>query len=250
MLVACDGAGKICGYLRLVLVSGRLFGRFLISLSYLNRAGVVAPCPRIAAALISEEVALASRLDVRYLELRHGEPVEHADLPESRGDKSRMVLELGPSSEGLWQSIGPKVRNQVRKGEKHNLTVRWGKREMVDEFYNVFSVNMRDLGTPVYPRKLFEQILMHFAQEALVDLQGRPVAAALLIHAHGSTHVPSASSLRQYHSTNANMWMYHRLLLRAIERGSRQFDFGRSSVGSGTYRFKKQWGAQPRPTVW
>jgi hypothetical protein len=62
--------------------------------------------------------------------------------------------------------------------------------------------------------------------------------------------VPSASALKRYNNTNANMWMYHHLLLRAIGRGSRDFDFGRSSEGSGTYRFKKQWGAQPEPTVW
>ncbi len=46
------------------------------------------------------------------------------------------------------------------------------------------------------------------------------------------------------------MWMYHKLLERAIERGSEEFDFGRSSTDSGTYRFKKQWGAKPQPTVW
>jgi hypothetical protein len=46
------------------------------------------------------------------------------------------------------------------------------------------------------------------------------------------------------------MWMYWRLLERAIERGSTTFDFGRSSIGSGTYKFKEQWGAVAHPAVW
>ena len=82
------------------------------------------------------------------------------------------------------------------------------------------------------------------------------MAGALLVHEPaaagrgGGTQVPSASSLRDSNHTSVNMWMYHQLLLRALGRGSVQFDFGRSSEGSGTYQFKKQWGARPEPTVW
>jgi hypothetical protein len=90
----------------------------------------------------------------------------------------------------------------------------------------------------------------------LTEYRGRAVAAALLVHdpgragRAGGTQVPSASCLRGFNHLNANMWMYHQLLLRAMARGSVSFDFGRSSEGSGTYRFKKQWGAMPQPTVW
>jgi hypothetical protein len=91
---------------------------------------------------------------------------------------------------------------------------------------------------------------------AVADYRGRPVAGALLVHEPaaagrgGGTQVPSASSLRDFNPTSVNMWMYHQLLLRALGRGSVRFDFGRSSEGSGTYQFKKQWGARPEPTVW
>ncbi len=253
MVITRNDEGQISGFLPLVLVAGPLFGRFLVSLPYLNRAGVVALQPQTKCDLIDEAVRLANRLNVQYLELRHETPIEHAQLPQRRDEKSLMILPLGEDEQSLWQSIGPKVRNQIRKGDKCDLSIRWGRLELVDDFYAVFSVNMRDLGTPVYPRKLFTQILTDFekqAELAVVDCQGSPVAAALLIHDRNCTQVPSASCLRQYNSTNANMWMYHRLLLRAIERGSAQFDFGRSSEGTGTYRFKKQWGAQPQPTVW
>ncbi|MAE65098.1 MAG: hypothetical protein CMJ18_12580 [Phycisphaeraceae bacterium] len=253
MLVARDEAGDVCGYLPAALVAGRLFGRFLVSLPYLNRAGVVADDPDAAAQLVDAAIDLARSLDVRYLELRHVAPVEHDGLPRRRDEKHLMLLDLPDDPEALWKSVGPKVRNQVRKGDKQALELDWGGRELVDAFYRVFSVNMRDLGTPVYPRRLFELILEHLGDEAelaVVRRQGMPIAAAILVHGAGETAVPSASSLRRYNATNANMWMYHKLLDRAIERGSRRFDFGRSSEGTGTYRFKKQWGAKPHQTVW
>ncbi len=259
MLVARRGAGseadgEIRGYLPLALVSSTLFGKFLVSLPYLNRAGIVADDEHVAAELVDQAVALADELNVKYLELRHHNRVEeHAKLDQNKTGKVRMVLDLPESEETLWTDLSAKVRNQVRKGDKFDLSLRWGGRELLDDFYTVFAVNMRDLGTPVYSRKLFAKTLHHLpdqAELAVVDHAGQPIAGALLIHGRDQTQVPSASTLRQFNHTNANMWMYYRLLTRAIERGQKQFDFGRSSEGAGTYRFKKQWGSKPYPTVW
>ncbi len=255
MLIARDGdKGPIVGYLPLVLVASHLFGRFLVSLPYINRAGVVAQDPQVAAQLIDHAVGLAQRLKVQYMELRHHCFVPgHKAFGAIRDDKVLMVLDLPDDEEGLWKAVGAKARNQVRKGEKSGLTLRWGGLDVLDPFYDVFAVNMRDLGTPVYPRKLFASILKYMpdrSELAVVGFEGRTIAGALLVHDKGLTQVPSASTLREFNHTNANMWMYHQLLLRTIERGNRRFDFGRSSVDSGTYRFKKQWGAKPYPTVW
>ncbi|MCX5660618.1 MAG: FemAB family PEP-CTERM system-associated protein [Planctomycetota bacterium] len=250
-----DSRGPIVGYLPLALVSSRLFGRFLVSLPYVNRAGAVANDPAVAAKLVDRAALAAAGFDAQYLELRQTEPLEHAKLTERRDEKVRMVLDLPGDAERLWGEVDTKVRNQVRKGDKNGLTIAFGGADLVDEFYTVFAVNMRDVGTPVYPRKLFQRIMGVMegeAELAVVRVEGQAIAGALLLHdpLTRQSLVPSASCLRQFNSLNANMWMYHRLLTRAIERGSETFDFGRSSVDSGTYRFKKQWGAQPHPTVW
>ena len=248
-------AGEIEGYLPLALVTSRLFGRFLVSLPYLNRGGIVARDEATRAALLEAAVELAERHRVQYLELRHhAQATMHDAITQNRDDKALMLLNLPADADGLWKAVNGKVRNLVRKGDKSALTLCWGGMDRLDEFYDVFSVNMRDLGTPVYPRRLFEAILRRFPSEAelaVVRHEGRAVAGALLIHQpNGLTQVPSASSLRAFGFTSANMWMYHRLLLRSIERGSGVFDFGRSSEGSGTWRFKKQWGAIPQTTTW
>jgi FemAB-related protein (PEP-CTERM system-associated) len=254
LLEAQDEAGQTRGLLALAFVKSWLFGRRLVSLPYLNSGGVAAQEEAAAQALLEEACRLADKLDADNLELRHEQPCDHPQLTHSRTDKVLMRLRLPPSREQLWKEIGPKVRNQVRKAEKLDLTCRWGGVELLDQFYSVLACNMRDLGTPVYGRRLFEAVFQHLGDRAeLCVVQGEKdlsLAGALLVHGDESTEVPSASSLRQYNHTCANMLLYWNLLGRAVDRGQKEFDFGRSSKDSGTYRFKEQWGAVPHPSCW
>jgi hypothetical protein len=114
-------------------------------------------------------------------------------------------------------------------------------------------MNMRDLGTPIYARRLFETILDAFPQDVefcVVSMDGKPIAAAMLFHGAVATAVPMASSLREYNSTCANMLLYRELLTRAIERSKNIFDFGRSTADGPNHKFKKQWGAVAHPAIW
>lgn len=245
--------GETVGLLPLAFVRSALFGRFLVGLPYVNRGGVMTGETAVATKLIDHATRLADELDVRYLELRHEKPVDHPALGAQLTSKVHMRLALPETADALWKRLDPKVRNQIRKGEKNSLQIAWGGEDLLGEFYDVFSRNMRDLGTPVFGRKLFHVILVAFPEDAelcVVRLDGRAVASALLIHGHGVTEVPSASSLRQFNSTNANMFMYWHLLQRAIVRKQQVFDFGRSTIDSNTYRFKRQWGAEPHPAIW
>lgn len=253
-LLVASRAGQTVGLLPLAFVTSKLFGKFLVSLPYLNTAGVMTDDADAAIKLIDNAVKLADRLDVRYLELRHEARIEHPALNSELTSKLHMRLPLPATKDELWDSFAPKVRNQIRKGESHSLTIDWGTSpQHQHEFYEVFSRNMRDLGTPVYPQRLFGEIVANFPDKAefcVVKSNQQPIAGALLLHGNGITEVPSASSLREFNATNANMLMYWHLLQRAIERGQKTFDFGRSSTDSNTYRFKKQWGAEPTPAVW
>jgi FemAB-related protein (PEP-CTERM system-associated) len=141
----------------------------------------------------------------------------------------------------------------VRKGQKSDLAVSWGAHDQLSDFYAVFCRNMRDLGTPVYGRRLFTAILDQFPDRAeicVVRAGNLPVGGALLLHGWGVSEVPSASTLRSHNHTCANMLMYWHLLERAVQRGQHAFDFGRSSHDSPTMRFKRQWGASPTNSEW
>jgi FemAB-related protein (PEP-CTERM system-associated) len=251
-LEAVEG-DKTRGILALAYIRSFLFGRFLVSLPYLNYGGVLAEDDLAARQLIDRAVGLADQLKVRFLELRHVQSTEHPSLNYLNSSKVHMRMTLPASTEKLWQQISAKVRNQVRKGQKSGLAVTWGTFDVLPEFYSVFSHNMRDLGTPVYGERLFRSILHQFpgkAEICVVRAGKQAVAAALLLHGWGVCEVPSASSLREFNPTCANMLMYWQLLERAVHLGHTIFDFGRCSPDSPTFRFKKQWGALPQQAVW
>lgn len=246
-------SGRTVGFLPLAGVESMLFGRFLVSLPYLNTNGVIAHTADVQAELISRAATLADELNVRHLELRHEAPIAHPRLNAAITSKVHMRLKLAGTPDLLWKGFDSKLRNQIRKGEKGNFAVKWGCLDLLDGFYDVLAENMRDLGSPVYGIELFRAILTTFPDDAeicLVREGTKPVAAALLLHGWGVTEVPTASSLKEYNPSNVNMLMYHHLLRRAVERGQRVFDFGRSTLEGNTFKFKKQWGAVPHPAEW
>jgi FemAB-related protein (PEP-CTERM system-associated) len=252
LLVARDG-NSIVGTLPLASVKSRLFGRFLVSLPYVNTAGVNAVDSDVAHRLIDRAVELANQFDVRYLELRHETETPHPSLGSTLKSKVHMRFPLPKTPEALWDGFKSKVRNKVKKGDRQGFTIHWGSTDLLPGFYDVFSRTMRDLGTPVFSQDLFRSILSVFDAEAelcVVRAEDRPIATALLVHGKTWTMVPSAASLHELNSTNVNDWMYWKLLERAVERGQDGFDFGRCTPEGNTFTFKKKWGAEPEPAVW
>lgn len=245
---------EIVGVLPLLLVSGPLFGRFLVSQPYLNTGGVLAVTPTDASLLIDRAVALAEQLDVRHLELRHERHVPHPALNATSTEKVHMRLALPATADELWNGFKSKLRSQLRKPlNDSRLQVHFGRLERLPEFYEIFCRNMRDLGTPPYSRRLFAAMLEQFGEAAeicTVTFEQRPVASGFLLHGPEVTLIPSASSLREFNATSCNLLMYWHVLQRSIARGQRVFDFGRSTPDSGTYKFKQQWGAEAFPAVW
>ena len=198
--VEATAGGCTVGFLPLACVSSMLFGRFLVSLPYLNTNGVVAQAADVQAELIARAVTLAGELNVRHLELRHEAPVAHPSLTAAITSKVHMRLPLPATGELLWKGFDAKVRNQVRKGEKGSFAVAWGGAECLDDFHAVLSENMRDLGSPVYGKELFAAILSGVPRRRgnlpRARRHVKPVAAALLLHGWGITEVPTASSLK------------------------------------------------------
>ena len=166
--------GAIVGSLPLVHIKSPIFGRTLTSLAFLNYGGVVATSETAAEALVNAARALAAELRCHHVELRH----KSRRVPElpCRQHKVAMLLAL---EAGTWERLDRKVRNQIRKAQKSGLTVEQGDHRLLDQFYEVFARNMRDLGTPVYSPRLFAEVLSAFPERAhlhVVRLGSRPVA--------------------------------------------------------------------------
>lgn len=250
-LEARDSTGSLSGVLPLVRQKSLVFGSFLTSIPFFNYGGAVADDADVAGALMEHARALAQVSRCRYLELRdiQRQPGEW----RIRTDKVTLVLDLPADFPALSKQLGSKLRSQVKRAERHDPSVRVGGAELLDAFYDIFCRTMRDLGTPVYPRRFFAAILERFPQECLllvVDRAGQPAAAAFLVFANERAEIPWAACREDAKPQGFNMRLYWEVLQVAIQRGAGQFDFGRSTADSGTYRFKMQWGARPVQLYW
>lgn len=249
-LLARHRAGGVVGVLPLVRLRSRLFGDFMASLPYVNYGGALADSPAIAERLMHEAARIAAEVGSRHVEFR--DTRRYPAWP-ARTDKVIMQLPLPPCAEDLWRAFDPKLRAQIRRPEKAGVHATLGGAELLPAFYRVFARNMRDLGTPVYGREFFYAVMRAFVGSATIAVchrAGEPVAAGILLRHGTRLEIPWASSLREHNRLGVNMALYWRILTHAIDQGCGLFDFGRCTVGSGTYRFKRQWGALERPLFW
>ena len=269
-LVARDETG-IAGILPLTEVRSRLFGKSLTSLPYLDTGGIVAMRPAAWSGLLAAACELAFGLGIRRLDLRHATPPRLA--APARADKVTLILDLAPAPsagagarsagaknagadsgvDALWEAIGSKTRNQVRKAEKAGLAVERTGRAGVRDFYRVWRVNMRDLGSPAHSERWFELLLAHLGDRAacyLVRRRGDTIGGLIAVSFRDTVVVPWASSDRRYFHLCPNNLLYWTAIRDAALAEARRFDFGRSSIGSGTYHFKRQWGAVDVRLYW
>jgi serine/alanine adding enzyme len=248
---AREVGGRLAGVLPLVRQRTFTFGDRLTSLPYGNYGGPLANQPGVAEALMSRTAALATKLRVSSVELRDV-AVRSAGW-SVRTDKVTFDLALPDSAAALGKALGSKLRSQIRRVEREPIDVRVGADELLPDFYQVFAENMRDVGTPVYPRRFFTavaRLLVGQYRVVVVDLDGRPAAAGLLFFFRDRAEIPWAACTLPAKARAVNMRLYWELLLASIANGATRFDFGRCTVDSGTYQFKKQWGAVPRQLYW
>ena len=151
-------------------------------------------------------------------------------------------------------AIPRKARAEVRKGLVGDLDISIGNGEQDRAWhFACYAESVRNLGTPVFPRRLFDAVLDRFGDDAdilTVSQNGEPITSVLSLY-HAGTVLPfwgggkfAARNLR------ANERMYYELMCHARRRGCTQFDFGRSKTGSGPYFFKKNWGFEPQPLTY
>lgn len=245
---AADGA--LSGILPLVRVRSRIFGDYLLSMPFLNYGGPLGDAPA-RAALSAQAIDMARALNVDLLELR----TRHSPAPGliPAGRKLAVVMPLPATADALWEKgFRSKLRSQIRRPINEGMDVRFGP-DQREAFYEVFSRNMRDLGTPVLPQRWFESIARSFSDIvvfATIYWRDIPVAAGCGFLWDGEFEITWASSLREHNPRSPNMLLYWSLMQEAIRRGATSFNFGRSTPGASTHRFKQQWGGQDEPLPW
>jgi FemAB-related protein (PEP-CTERM system-associated) len=251
LYLGVEREGKLVGVLPLSRHKSLIFGRSILSLPYANYAGIVTSDDEAARLLAREAEVIGREFGASHVELRNVD--RHVPELPCRSHKVGSRLALPPTAEALWNGLDKKLRNQVRKARKEGLTVECGDGGLVRDFYRVFARNMRDLGTPVFPRALFEQALRRLPVDGrvyVVRYRSEPVAAGIFLGWRRTVLVPWASSLKEHRNLCGNVLLYWTMLEAAVAGSYSTFDFGRSTPGGGTHQFKQQWDAVDVPLHW
>jgi len=280
--------GEVRGLAPACYLSSAAFGKSLVCLPYLDYGGLLADGPESEDLLRDKLLAEAASRRVG-LEIRSRAPLRGFPAPQDvkvsmilplaeesfvsvEGDWTGVPAEplrdgaavespapaavvtaveaaMPRTVDEYWKSLDAKVRNQVRKAEKSGVTVHWGREERLDDFYEVFCVNMRDLGSPTHARGFFESVLRHFpgASIGTAHRQGKCIGGLFRILWKNELAIPWASTLKEERIHCPNNALYWDAIRYAFGEGCVRVDFGRSTRDEGTYRFKKQWMAHELP---
>ena len=247
---AIDPDGQLQGVLPAVHVRSRVLGSYLISMPFLNGGGPVSHSDEAFRMLSERVLAEAKRRRVDLLELRTRAARSNGLRPSVR--KITVRRRLPPLPKELWAALHVKIRANVRRALRDGLELRIGA-EQREPFYEVFCRSMRDLGTPVLPAKFFERIAHHFGDSVLfgaVYLKGRPIAGQCSFEWGTELEMVWGTSLREFNRHKPTSLIHWRFMEGSIERGVEVFDFGRCTPGSGTHRFKAQWGGEDVHLPW
>lgn len=243
-------AAPLAGILPLFHLHSPLFGHHVVSVPLLNSGGPIGT-PAARQALAAWALDHARREGAKSVILRSRTAVP-GDLPRD-ASKVTVLLGLPESADTMWQkSFDAKFRNKIKRPQREGMETHFGV-EHLDAFYEVFAANMRDLGTPVLPRRLFERIVAALSSHVLLGVtywKGRPVAGGFGITWRREFEMTWSSSLREVRAAKPNMLLYWDYMRTLIAQGVKVFNFGRSTPGTGPHEFKLSWGAVDEPLPW
>jgi len=239
------------GMLPAFVVRRALFGTVVTSMPFLDGGGPCTASPLLAGRLIEHLVLQAERAGAQAVELRSACRLPISVQPAQH--KVVLSLNLPSDADRLWRQLDKDVRNQVRRAERCGLSIDAGGTANLADFYAVLASRMRDLGSPVHAVGFLRAVADEFGDRARIILvrKGQTTVGGLMALAFkDALVVPWSACLKEYFSLRPNMLLYWEAIRFACQQGFRRFDFGRSTTGSGTYHFKRQWGAVEEPLFW
>ncbi|WP_420605430.1 FemAB family XrtA/PEP-CTERM system-associated protein [Novosphingopyxis sp.] len=249
-LVARRVAG-ICGLLPLTEIRSPLFGKALVSTGFAVDGGIIADDHATRRLLTDHAISDAREQGFPTFELRGGTQPSGEGWSVDDTTYCGFTRPIEADEDAQLKAVPRKQRAEIRKALGGDLTVETGSGQRDrDWHYAVYSQSVRNLGTPVFPKKLFAAMLDGFGEDAdilTVLHEGKPVASVLSFYHQGTVLPYWGGGLHTARGLRANELMYFALMTHARSRGCATFDFGRSKTGTGPYSYKKNWGFEPQP---
>jgi FemAB-related protein (PEP-CTERM system-associated) len=260
-IIAEDGSGGPVAAAPFILVRSLLYGNELASMPYIDYGGVchVDGLDRTEAeaadrAILARARELAQQWRAKRLHIRS---LRRLQPPfETSIEKVTQHLALAGSVNEQMKRLPSERRNRLRRCAKLGLVTEFldpADHAGLSDLCDIYSENMRDLGSPTHSRRFFREImrrLREFMTLIRVRHRGRTIAVGLALEFRGWMTLPwtgATYEARPLYGSNALYWAGIRL---GIEHGCHTFDFGRSTLGSGIFEFKRQWGPVPVQPYW
>lgn len=260
-LIAEDSDGMPVAALPFIIVRSRLYGTELTSMPYIDYGGIchseiidMEARPQVDELMFTYALELARAVRAKRLQVRTLKPSDPRLQISTEKVTQHLALAKTPAEQ--LRRLPSERRNRLRRCERLGLTtevVPTSDERGLFDFCHIYETNMRDLGSPSHSRQFFHEVARRLgATMSLIIIRNSQmaVAAALVLEFRGEMSLPWSGALlsaRSVYGTNALYWAAIRL---GIERGCHTFDFGRSSIGSGIYEFKRQWGPKPHQVYW
>ncbi|MDP2946944.1 MAG: peptidoglycan bridge formation glycyltransferase FemA/FemB family protein [Nanoarchaeota archaeon] len=235
--------GKVRGILPVFLIENIFFGKKIVSLPFCSYGGILAKDKQAQDALFNYLVSYIKKGKYNLFELRASSLISGSEVDLS---EFTFILDLKPGKDKLWSALDKKNRNQIRKSNKFDLRITVGNQYLKD-FYTLYQKTMKKLGTPAHSIIFMENIIKLFPFQAkiiMLILGDTFIAGLFLIASQNTAYNLWAASDSRYLQTNLNNFLYWETIKYCVDSGLKFFDFGRSSNDSGTFHFKKQWGAK------
>jgi FemAB-related protein (PEP-CTERM system-associated) len=232
---------RITGAFPLGWVRSRIFGDCLTSVPLAVYGGICADDQESYFSLLQAGSEMAERLGVQYLELRNRTEPFPTSLP-GRDLYVGFTQDLSAGPEKLMKGLPRDTRYAIRKSE--NAGLKWVEDLRMDEFYELYARNVHRLGTPVFPKRLFESFKRAFPKQCrlfAVRKGSKAIAGVFCFYFRKEVIPYYSGSLLEHYRECPNNFMYWNLMDQSWREGYRSFDFGRSKRGTGSCKFKSSW---------
>lgn len=243
--------GRICALIPLIV--GRNLGlkKAGVALPFVNYMDICAANDEALRFALASVPELLGKLGLDYIELR----LKEQDMPDSgwslQLENCTFVIPLSDDEEKVLALSAASNRNHVRKVYKnHWFTVSFDPCHL-EAFYQVYVKRMKELGSPAPDIRFFKHFFEYlpdnsFLLTVLENGTGKIVGGMLLVTSpsNKTVYYPYGANLIEYNSKYLNNYMYWEAVKFAIKSKMEYLDLGRSQIGSGTYKYKEQWGAK------
>lgn len=234
---------QIVGILPLAWVNSRLFGNALVSTPFCVYGGALGE-PAVRRALEQKAIEIGTELGVDHVELRYKDPQDNDWI--TRSQHATFGCELAADDAGILAAIKKNQRALIRRALQTDLTTHIETDNT--DFYQIYSESLRNLGTPVFSKKLIDALQQAFPADTeilTIRQQGAAVSSVFNFYYQGQVLPYYGGGKPIARELKSNDLMYYQLMCHAkTNKECHFFDFGRSKLDSGAYSYKKHWGMQ------